>query len=465
MTRQITELAVSNRTFLSLQQLVPGSSRTGADELGAGGFAGAKAFAINGQRQKYAGIMIDGVQNTDMGSNNGIMTYPGMETIAEVKILMSNYSAEYGTAGSANTLVVTRTGTQDFHGAAYEFLRNDKLDARNFFAASRPPLRLNNFGYRIGGPVILPGYNRNRDKTFFFWSQEWRKRRSAQIVRAATPTDAMRRGDFSGEAARIGRPVLDPTTNQPFPGNVIPSSRLNNNAKILHDYLFPKGTVPGFLNFRQNFSVPEDFRQDVVRADHNFTERTRIMFRFINDSWVQTQPLTLWSGQSFPTISSVADIPGRNFVGKLTKIVNPSVLTEVSFNYANNYGQRKKNAVTLRGNFLQPSGLKIGRLVPLPSDRPNKVPDLTFAGGWGGIASSYYPWWAHHDITSVNNLTTKNWGRHALRFGGEYQFSRTPVQSQTNPSLQGSFNFAGGIHESSPCGHAAGSGIDLWGTE
>ena len=442
-TKQISELGISNRTFLALQQLVPGSSRTAGDELGAGGFAGAKGFAMNGQRQKYAGLMVDGVQNTDMGSNGGIMTYPGMETISEVKILMSNYSAEYGTAGSANTLVVTRAGTQEFHGAAFEYLRNDATDARNFFATTKPSLRLNNFGYRIGGPVILPHYNTKRDKTFFLWSQEWRKRRSAQIVRAATPTAEMRNGDFSSEAARIGRPVLDPLSGQPFPGNVIPASRLNNNARILLGYDFPMPTTTGFLNYQQNFSVPENFRQNLIRVDHSFTDKTKVMFRYFNDSWVQTQPLTLWSGQSFPTISSIADIPGRNFVGKLTKIVSPTVLTEVSFNYANNYGAREKNAVTLQGNYLAPKDLKIGRLFPLPNDRPNKVPDLAFSGGWGGIASSYYPWWAHHDITSFSSSTAKNLGRHAMRFGGEYQFSKTPVQSQTNPSLQGSFNFSG----------------------
>src|SRR5204862_413472 len=137
------------------------------------------------------------------------------------------------------------------------------------------------------------------------------------------------------------------------------------------------------------------------------------------------------------------NIPGRNFVGKLTKILSPYVLTEVSFNYANNYGPREKNAVTLQGNYLRPKDLTIGRLFPLPTVRPDKVPELTFFGGWDGFASSYYPWWSHHDIMSVNNLTTKTFHNHALKFGGEYQFSRTPVQSQTNPSLQGSFSFSG----------------------
>lgn len=438
--KQVSELSISNRTVMSLQQLIPGSSRTGADELGIS-FASGRAFAINGQRDKYTGLMVDGVQNTDMGNQSGLMTNPGLETIGEVKMLVSNYSAEYGTAGGANMLLVTRSGTQSFHGSAYEYVRNDAFDARNFFAAGKPPLRLNNFGFNIGGPVFIPRlYNKNKDKTFFFFSQEWRRRRSAQIVRAATPTQAMRDGDYSA----VGD-IKDPLNGgQLFPGRRIPADRINKNARLLLGYLFPLPTLAsGFLNYQQNFSVPEDFRQELIRADHSFTDTAKVMFRFIKDSWVQTQPLTLWSGQSFPTISSISSVPGMNLVGKFTKVVNPTIYTEVSFNYASNYGPREKNGVVLQGNFQPPPGLTIGRLFPLPADRPAKVPDLTFTGGWGGISSSYYPWWAHHAIATFGNLTTKNVGRHALKFGAEYQFSPTPVQSQTSPSLQGRFTFNG----------------------
>lgn len=437
--KQITDLSITNRTVMAFQQLIPGSSRTGGDELGLS-FSSGRAFAINGLRDKYTGLMVDGVQNTDMGNQSGLMTNPGIETIGEIKMLVSNYSAEYGTAGGANMLLVTRTGTKQFHGSAYEFVRNDVFDARNFFAASKPPLRLNNFGYTIGGPVFIPGlYNKSREKTFFFFSQEWRRRRSAQIVRAATPTQAMRRGDFSA----VGD-VRDPLTGQLFPNRQIPAERINANAKLLLDQLFPLPNVSsGFLNYQQNFSVPENFRQETIRLDHNITENARVMFRFIQDDWVQTQPLTLWSGQAFPTISSVSSVPGKNLVSKFTKVVSPSIYTEVSFNYASNYGPREKYGVVLQGNYLAPQSLTIKRLVPLPPDRPNKVPDLTFTGGWGGISSSYYPWWAHHAIATFGNLTTKNLGRHALKFGAEYQFSPTPVQSQTNPSLQGRFTFNG----------------------
>jgi hypothetical protein len=176
--KQMTDLAVNGRTFTLLQQLLPGASRMTGDEGGTG-FSSSKGFSINGGRQDSTGFLIDGVENTDMGNGVGLMTSPGMETIGEFKMQTANYSAEYGTAGGANMLVVTRSGTKDFHGAAYEFLRNDALDARYFFAGDKPILRYNNFGYRIGGPAFIPKlYNRNRNKTFFFFAQEWRRKRT-----------------------------------------------------------------------------------------------------------------------------------------------------------------------------------------------------------------------------------------------------------------------------------------------
>ncbi len=116
-----------------------------------------------------------------------------------------------------------------------------------------PSLRYNNFGYRIGGPVFIPHlYKRNRDKTFFFFAEEWRKRRTQDTFLAATPTPAMRAGDFSAEAARIGQPIVDPTTGLPFHNNQIPVNRMNANALLLLQNNFPQPNQSGFLNFNQN---------------------------------------------------------------------------------------------------------------------------------------------------------------------------------------------------------------------
>ncbi len=130
-TKQMTDLAINGGEFTSLQQLLPGASRTMGDEGGTG-FNSSRGFAINGQREVSTGFQVDGVENTDMGNGTGLLTSPGMETIGEFKMNTSNYSAEYGNAGGANLLIVTRTGTRDFHGAAYDCFRNDALDARYF---------------------------------------------------------------------------------------------------------------------------------------------------------------------------------------------------------------------------------------------------------------------------------------------------------------------------------------------
>jgi Carboxypeptidase regulatory-like domain/TonB-dependent Receptor Plug Domain len=171
-TQQMTDLSINGRTYTQLMQLIPGASRTMGDEGGVG-FNSARGFAVNGQRPKYSGLSVDGVENTDMGGQSNSFTSPGLETISELRVQAANYSAEYGTAGGTNIIVATRSGTKDFHGAAYEFLRNNDMDARNFFATTIPVLRYNNFGYRIGGPVYIPHlYNKNKDKTFFFWGEE-----------------------------------------------------------------------------------------------------------------------------------------------------------------------------------------------------------------------------------------------------------------------------------------------------
>ncbi|MBA3439405.1 MAG: TonB-dependent receptor [Pyrinomonadaceae bacterium] len=442
-TRQITDLAVNGRTFTSLQQLMPGASRMTGDEGGVG-FNSNKGFAINGQRADYSGLLVDGVENTDMGSQSVMFTSPGMETVGEFKVQTSNYSAEYGTAGGANILVVTRSGTKEFHGAVYEYLRNDKLDARNFFAASKPTLRYNNFGYRIGGPITIPRlYNQDRDKTFFFFAQEWRRRRTQRIFRAATPTLQMRAGDFSAEAARTGTPIIDPDTGQPFPGNRIPTARLNRNALLLLENVFPQPNTTGFLNIQENAGEKEDWRQEALNLTHQLTGGTQLMVRYIQDTWVQDLPGVLWGGHSFSNISSTLDVPGKSFLAKVTSAVNPTLLHEFSFAHGSNYGPEEKRAVRLRGAFEEPAGLNIPRLFPRVAGRPNKIPNLSFSQGWGNVDTSYYPWWAHHNISTLTDIVSKAVGPHSLKFGGTFQFSKTPVESQVNPADQGGFSFSG----------------------
>ena len=185
--KQITQLQLNGRNFVQLATIVPGvSNQTGQDE-GAVGVNGSVAFSFNGGRTEYNNWELDGGDNMDNGSNSTLNVYPSIDAIAEVKVLTSNYGAQYGRNASGTVEVETKSGTNKFHGDVYYFGRNDVFNARNFFdpAGSTPKYKKHDFGYTIGGPVFIPNhYNSNKQKTFFFWSQEWRPLQNAPATSA-----------------------------------------------------------------------------------------------------------------------------------------------------------------------------------------------------------------------------------------------------------------------------------------
>jgi hypothetical protein len=177
--KEISQLVLNGRNFTQLVTLVPGvSNQTGQDE-GVVGVAGNVSYSINGGRVEYNNWEVDGGDNMDNGSNDTLNVYPNVDAIAEVKVLTSNYGAQYGRNGSGTVETVTKSGTKDFHGDLFEFLRNDDFNARNFFSYTAPLVpeyKKNDFGGTIGGPVFIPHvYNTSKEKTFFFFSEEIRR--------------------------------------------------------------------------------------------------------------------------------------------------------------------------------------------------------------------------------------------------------------------------------------------------
>ncbi len=171
--KEISQLQLNGRNFTQLVTLVPGvSNQSGQDDAGVG-VGGNVAYSINGGRTEYNNWELDGGDNMDNGSNTSLNVYPSLDAIAEFKVLTSNYGAQYGRSGSGTVEVETKSGTSHFHGDAYEFVRNDAFNAVTFPQSSVPPYKKNDFGYTIGGPAFLPGlYNKDKQKTFFFWSHE-----------------------------------------------------------------------------------------------------------------------------------------------------------------------------------------------------------------------------------------------------------------------------------------------------
>ncbi|HEX5483819.1 MAG TPA: carboxypeptidase regulatory-like domain-containing protein, partial [Terriglobia bacterium] len=451
-TQQMTQLPVLGRNFFELQQVVPGAIKTGADENGKG-FYSTKSYSINGFNSNYTGYQLDGVQNTDMGNQNGTMTNPGPDALAEFKVLTSNYSAKYGTAGGAELLAVTKSGTKQFHGDAYDFVRNDAFDAADFFlnknSQKKAPLRYNDYGYTIGGPFYIPGhYNTDKTKTFFFWDQEWIKESTLAPIVAATPTAAMRSGDFTSVGPltnpmdpRTGAPLLSPSGAPCVSGAQINPACINPNVALLFQQDFPEPNAPGFFNFIQGAHTGQNWREEIIRVDQNITDKVKVFVRYINDSWHETDPVTQWSGDAFPTVHSTFNIPSRNFIAHVSTILSPTLLNEISYNYASNYPSSSTPAMLILGATQKPAGYTAQNV--FGQNYYNFIPDMSFSQGYGGISTLWGPWWAHHNISQASDDLTKEIGSHSLQMGVTTMFSITPVQSQTSPSSQGKYSFDG----------------------
>src|SRR6267143_255011 len=301
--KQIDQLMLNGRNFTPLVTLTPGVvNQTGSDE-GKVGIYGNVAYSMNGGRTEYNNWELDGGDNMDNGSNATLNVYPNPEAIAEFKVLTSNYGAQYGRNGSGTVEVETKSGGNSFHGSAFEYLRNDMFNARpwesgNDPAHPNPPYKKHDFGYTVGGPVYIPNhYNADKKKTFFFWSEEWRREKNPSSILQNVPTDAERGGNFSD---------LCPGADCPNVANpaAVPISPVGQALLTL----IPRAnaTSGGFPAVSSTISTPTTWREELVRIDHNLTDKHRLTFRYIHDSWSTVVPNALWGNgtESFNNINT-----------------------------------------------------------------------------------------------------------------------------------------------------------------
>ncbi|MGA7473588.1 MAG: carboxypeptidase regulatory-like domain-containing protein, partial [Candidatus Sulfotelmatobacter sp.] len=244
--KEITQLELNGRDFKQLITLVPGvSNQTGADEGGVGVTANTQ-FSVNGGRVEYNNWELDGGDNLDNGSNGTLNVTPSVDAIGEFKVLTSNYGAQFGKNGSGTIEVETKSGTNKFHGDAYEFVRNNMFNSPSFLEDGvAPPYHKNDFGYTVGGPVYIPGvYNQSKSKTFVFWSQEWRRDRVPYTFDQLVPTAAERTGNFTdicGATPVAPYPADCPLNSSgvPFPGHQVPVKPSDPNVNALLSLIPP----------------------------------------------------------------------------------------------------------------------------------------------------------------------------------------------------------------------------------
>ena len=421
--KQITQLQLNGRNFTQLITLVPGvSNQTGQDE-GTVGVYGNVAFSVNGGRTEYNNWELDGGDNMDNGSNVTLNVYPSLEAIAEFKVLTSNYGAQYGRNGSGTVEVETKSGTNKFHGNVYEFVRNDAFNARNYFQQTVPPYKKNDYGYTVGGPII-------KNKTFFFWSEEWRRDRvPGQNFNQPVPSIDERTGDFSDQCPGSNCPVQpatladgspNPNAGQPFPGNQIPFNPSDPTVQGLLSQISPPTQGSGANSvFVASPVQPTNWREELIKVDHNLTDKQRLTFRFIHDSWNTTTPVPLWTNQgSFPTIQTAFKGPGVALVTRLNSIFSPTLLNEFVFSYTTDHIILNNVGTWKRSSF---PGFTVPDIFPGSGDGilPGiNIVTSAYGGGFGEDAG-YIPNGVYNSnpTYTYRDNVSKIVGRHNLQFG------------------------------------------------
>ncbi|MBO0722672.1 MAG: Plug domain-containing protein, partial [Blastocatellia bacterium] len=455
---QLNDIALKGRDFFAFLATIPGvvdtkdsrDSTTNASNLGT---------FINGARDNQKNYSVDGITAMDVGSNQSMSFMPNMDAIEEVKVLTSNYQAEYGRNSGGAVTVITKSGGHDFHGSAYDYYRNESLNANNFFnnktGTAKSPYRYRVTGYSIGGPIYIPKlFNSPREKFFFFFSQEYtgiKKDYGTMFVNV--PTAAERNGDFSQSRDVNGAPIIikDPLTGQAFSGNIIPQNRLNQTGQNILDFFpLPNYTDPDprnryRYNYRSVYSGNTPRRNDILRLDANLTPTFQLYYRFGHDKDEKSLPWGDWKTGSINYLLSpvVVENPGVGHLVRTMKTFSSTLVNEAIFGYNR----------TLRDfDFQDPSLVARSALGNLPQWYPNTgvgtnadyIPNLIFGGQpTNAVAASLTAAIPNHyfirSYTFTDNLS-KVWGTHTLKAG--LYVERTQIEHVSNVNYRGSLDFS-----------------------
>ncbi|MCB1022213.1 MAG: TonB-dependent receptor [Acidobacteria bacterium] len=422
---QIENIVLNGRNPLFLALLKPGVRGGSLAGFSFGLTSG--GFSINGSRSQDNVIQQDGAINMRTRANGTSIGVADTETVQEMQVLTADYAAEYGRTNGGMIRMVTKSGTSQFHGAAYEYFRNDKLDAntwqRNRSGLDRTANKFNQFGYVLSGPVFVPNkWNTDKNKLFWLWSQEWVRYREESTSIITVPSLAMRTGDFS-ELLNASNPffgrvrtVNDPSTGSAFANNIIPQSRLSpNGVAMLNASPEPS---PGFLQGRNNFiqtrPSPQDQRKDTVSVDYNPNEKHNFRFRLQNYNFFQPEAFRSGTDRAVRTI----DRPNRTYTLNYIWTVSPTWINEAlaSVSYDRVYLEVPITDRLKRSTY----GIDYSYIFPERKEIFDKIPTIDISN-FQQIDGGPYPSSSSGPIYQLSNNVTHIFGNHTLKFGGRYE--------------------------------------------
>ncbi len=448
--KRIGELPLNGRNALALVLLTPGvKSQSGPTNNGFGdrGIA-LSAISINGGPSALNGFVLDGATN-NQGYLADINANPTVDAIEEFKVQFNTMSSEYGFTAGGVVNIVTKSGTNTFHGTLYEFLRNDKLDARNAFAVTRPPFRYNQYGGALGGPVKIPKVYDGKDKTFFFYNYEgWRYRRVSQPI-TSTPIPEWRAGDFSNLRDATGALVViyDPATTRPnpngsgvirdpFPGNIIPKDRLDAGAlALLRYYPLPnRAAINAFTqtnNYQSNVPEARNMQQHTIKGDHRFNDQNSMFVRYINYNHYTDggNQQSVWPD---PLVRARIDnLYSRNGTINDTHTFTPRLLNEFRL------GLARQSFAFQAASYGKDLPRELGLSPTIPSDTLPLISNGFASFGAFTVGTRGSLTWQFFDaVTYVK-------GSHTLKLGIDYRLNYANNYQRETPS--GSLTFPSGL--------------------
>ncbi len=460
-SQQFQQLEVNGRNPVYLALLEPGVVGTNIatfdpDSVSSG------AFSMNGGRTDAYTVYVDGALATRTRESGSMLGAQDMNSVQEVQVLTGNFDAEYGRSSAGQIRFVTKSGTTKFHGDAYEVIRNAAFDANSWqrnnspitSQNSKPPKQnYNDFGFDVGGPVFVPGkFNKDRNKLFFFIAEEWVRRRYDDDTTGTVPTAAMRSGDLSyllnPHNTFFGktRIATDPVTHQPFPGNIIPASRVNQQGMaILNAYPLPTpGFQQGSANWIQTYPVYSNVQKTTFRADYSINDKNHLYVRGTFIPWRFNNPLEGTLG----LFQSLWSRPNRTGIVDLTTSFSPTFLNDFSIS-ANSDGKGSIVADPACGALCDRStyGITYPYLYPGTKLFLQKIPTITVTGLTTVDTGPYPGSWSGFVEDFTDNLT-KVTGNHTIMFGGTFEHAgqndliqlTTASPPQTN-NQNGAFQF------------------------
>jgi hypothetical protein len=410
-SQQLSQIALNGGNYSQLLRLIPGAVATTLDPFGLA--LSTTGQRINGIRSDSILFSVDGAENMDNGGNSNAAINPSADAIAEVKILTSSYSAEFGGRSGALVNVITKSGTQQFHGSAFEFVRNDRFDARTFFARQVDPLRFNDFGYTLGGPAFLPKkWNTAKDKLFFFVSQEWKYTHTGTTRLNVVPTVEERNGDFRNSS--LAAPV-DPLNNQLFANRTVPGSRFSQNGpRLLRPLPVPNFAGPGG-NYAATGRSQTDPRELLLRFDYALSSKTQLSYRWVHDEWAIEDG---FQGSSLGIVPGGRPRPAYVTSFSVSHVFSPTAINFASFSLSHDIIVGDPHNAALKRTTL---GLTFPEIYP--ANRFGVGPDLNLSGFAGYNAGDRIK--KNNAIFQWRDDFSKVIGTHALKLGVQITRSRT----------------------------------------